>query len=230
MNVVSDQDLELLEQYLDGALSPEETLRVEARLSDESELADALNELDDERTARAKVWSSLEPTQAQADKFAAKVRTAARRENLWGRVGHAARFGTAAAACLLLGVFIGWMGQDRGTGYTFRSSGGTAAMQVSNELTVSHPNPQGLGVLISQINLITRGQRPMPVLMVHQVQQGSPAAEAGLQPGDVLLTLDGELLRDGDNLEAVTSRKQGQRVVLRVLRDRHLHDVAVRLR
>lgn len=229
MNAVSEQDLELLEEYLDGALAPEDAARVEARLSDESEFADVLEGLRAERAIRSAAWTSLEPTPVQAKAFAAKVRTAARRQDLWSRVGHVARFGTAAAACLLVGIFIGWAGQDRGIGYAHNP--GTGAVQVSEGLTVSHPAPQGLGVRISQIGLSTpSNHRPMPVLLVHETLAGSPADEAGLRAGDILLTLDGELLRDGDTLIAATSRKQGQRVVLRVLRDRQMHDVAVQLR
>jgi S1-C subfamily serine protease len=231
VNGVSEQDLELLEEHLDGALAPADAARVEARLNDEPELAEMLADLRAERSIRAGVWASMEPSPAQAKAFAAKVRTAAKRQDGWSRLGHAARFGTAAAACLLLGVFVGWVGHDRGgTGYAFSPGAATGAVQVSDGLTLSHPLPQGLGVRINQIELATPSHRPMPVLLVHDVFPGSPADEAGLRPGDILLTLDGELLRDGETLDAATGRKHGQRVVLRVLRDRQLHDVRVQLR
>lgn len=231
MNVASEQDLELLEEYLDEALSSADASRVQMRLAYEPQLAAMLDELRAQRATRAAMWSSLEPSDANVKQFTAKVKVAARKQDMWYRVGHAARFGSAAAACLLVGVFIGWLGQSRSAPGKMPAYGGTPGpVEVSNELTVSHPTAQGLGVRISQIGLSVPPHRPMPVLLVHEVLPNSPADEAGIRPGDVLLALDGELLRDGNTLDAVTAKHQGQRVVVRVLRDRTLNDVGVQLR
>lgn len=112
MDAVSEQDLELLDEHLDGALSPEEVDRVRTRLAREPGLAAALADLEAERAARSAGWASLEPDDKQASAFARRVSVAARRQETWSHVGRYARFGSAAAACMLLGYFVGWAGQD----------------------------------------------------------------------------------------------------------------------
>lgn len=133
MNAVSEQDLELLEEYLDGALSPDAAERVHERLEREPEFAAALAELASERAARAAVWRSLEPGDEQVRQFAARVRTAARRQDAWGRVGRFARFGSAAAACLLVGYFFGWVNHDLAPGGMPGTGGRTGVNQVSTD-------------------------------------------------------------------------------------------------
>jgi len=130
VNVVPEQDLELLEEYLDGALPPGEAERLRGRIGREPELAAALEELEADRASRAAVWSALEPDEAEVQRFAKRVTTAARRTEVWGHVRRYARFGSAAAACLLLGYFVGWAEQGRGPGGPGRP-GGTSVNQVS---------------------------------------------------------------------------------------------------
>ena len=116
MNAVPEQDVESLDEYLDGALPPEDAGRLRERLAREPELAAALAELEAERAARAAVWAALEPSDAHARRFADRVTTAARRQAVWGRVGRYARFGSAAAACLLVGYLFGWANHDSAPG------------------------------------------------------------------------------------------------------------------
>lgn len=113
MNAALEQDLERLDEYLDGALDADEAGRLRARLTREPGLAAVLEELESHRTARAAVWTSLESSDAQVEKFARRVTTAARRQEARGHVRRYARFGSAAAACLLVGYFVGWAGQSR---------------------------------------------------------------------------------------------------------------------
>ncbi len=57
-------------------------------------------------------------------------------------------------------------------------------------------------------------------VMIGAVYQGTPGAEAGLQPGDVVLSLEGEALDDTEGfIRAIGSFRPGDAVELLVLRD-----------
>src|SRR5204863_1873896 len=61
-----DPDFVLLEDYLDGELSPVDIAHLERRLRAEPELADALARMSAEFAVRRAVWKSLEPTATEA--------------------------------------------------------------------------------------------------------------------------------------------------------------------
>jgi serine protease Do len=57
-------------------------------------------------------------------------------------------------------------------------------------------------------------------VLVASVTPSGPAAKAGLQPGDVVVSIDGKAIKDGDQLVAdVSSRKVGSTVQMGYLRD-----------
>jgi serine protease Do len=57
-------------------------------------------------------------------------------------------------------------------------------------------------------------------VMVNTVDPAAPAAKAGLQPGDVIVAIDGRPIKDGDDLvEDISSRKVGSTVQLSYLRE-----------
>jgi S1-C subfamily serine protease len=65
---------------------------------------------------------------------------------------------------------------------------------------------------------------------VIRVDQTGPAAAAGIKLGDVILTLDGSLIRDGKELAAAIGLKQpGATVRLRIRRDDGVHELNVLL-
>jgi len=67
-------------------------------------------------------------------------------------------------------------------------------------------------------------------VLVQGVEEGGPAAKAGLRRGDVLLSMDGEPLESaGDLQQEVAERSPGDDVVLQVLRDRERREVRVAL-
>src|SRR5437879_4444882 len=70
---LAEDDLELLETYLDGALGVVEVEALRHRLESESELSAALEELRGQRALRQAVWQSIEPDQATADRLAWRV-------------------------------------------------------------------------------------------------------------------------------------------------------------
>ena len=65
-------------------------------------------------------------------------------------------------------------------------------------------------------------------VIVGQVTPNAPAAKAGLQPQDVIVSIDGTPIKDGDQLVAIISAKHpGQTVKIGYLRDKKLETVTV---
>jgi anti-sigma factor RsiW len=109
-----DPDFELLENYLDGELSPAEVLRVERRLAAEPELAAALGRMGAEYEVRQATYRSLEPDARAADALAAAVGRQVRRADRTASHGRVFRFGRLAgtlAACVAISFSAGWVGR-----------------------------------------------------------------------------------------------------------------------
>src|SRR4051794_39494111 len=114
---LNETDYELLDSYLDDALSAEESQRLRARLADESELADAMHQLSFERDMRARLFNGLEPDERTVNRFCDHVFTSARRADQWRKRARVLRFASSAAALLMVGFFSGFVlrGGARGT-------------------------------------------------------------------------------------------------------------------
>jgi len=100
-------------------------------------------------------------------------------------------------------------------------------------------------MLISPDHKVTRGSigisfRPEPAavsreygfanggVFVEEVTPGKGAAKAGIEPEDVIVSIDGKPIKDGDQLVAdISSRKVGSTVQLGYLRDGKLHNASV---
>ena len=106
---VSDPDLELLEAYLDDALSPEEADALRRRLADEAQLAAAMAEVRNERAVRQSVWQTMEPSDVEIGRLVGRVNQSLRQREHWMKRWQVLRVGTAAAACLAFGFFGGWL-------------------------------------------------------------------------------------------------------------------------
>ncbi|MBU0495972.1 MAG: PDZ domain-containing protein [Chloroflexi bacterium] len=66
--------------------------------------------------------------------------------------------------------------------------------------------------------------------LITEVVPGSPAEAAGLQPGDVIVSVDRQRLQDGQNLaDIVTQYRPGDEVTLGLWRQGHTEFVRVRL-
>lgn len=124
MDELTDQDLELLEAHLDGALPADTARDVEARLSVEPALVAEMVQLRAERAMRRAAWSALEPSPSQADAFAQRICAQAehaaagsiRRPMVrWPLV---IRWSGAVAACLLVGFMTGYIQPGRGPAST----------------------------------------------------------------------------------------------------------------
>jgi serine protease Do len=98
------------------------------------------------------------------------------------------------------------------------------AMQVKDEIqqhgTMSHGR---LGVAIQEVNQSLAqnfGLKSSTGALVASVEKGSPGDQAGLEPGDVILKLDGkEISRSGDLPPMVASMRPGTKVALEVWRN-----------
>jgi anti-sigma factor RsiW len=130
--LISDNDLELLETYLDGALDATETESVRRRLRDEPQLVTALEELRGQRATRQAVWQAMEPDQATADRLTWRIRGGIAKERSAPAVAsprrrwdswQIARVGSAAAACVVLGFFIGWVGRAHHSNVSLQPAG-----------------------------------------------------------------------------------------------------------
>jgi serine protease Do len=65
-------------------------------------------------------------------------------------------------------------------------------------------------------------------VLVQEVQEGGPADKAGLKPGDIITTIDGRQVKDGDDLvNEIASRKPGSTLRLGYLRDSKQNDTTV---
>ena len=101
---------------------------------------------------------------------------------------------------------------------------GTLAMDVADQLKETGEVSRGwLGVLIQEVDRDLAESfgldKPMGAL-VAQVQSGSPAAEAGLQPGDVIIAFNGrEIQRSAQLPKWVGALKAGTEAEMTVVRD-----------
>ncbi|MGB7158272.1 MAG: hypothetical protein WBD40_09420 [Tepidisphaeraceae bacterium] len=107
---LSDADLELLENHLDGELTSAEDEALRDRMNVEPELAATLQTLRAERADRRMTFCAMEPDDKAVERFnAAATREIQRleRESFWQRTSKRLRIFSAAAACLVIGFSVG---------------------------------------------------------------------------------------------------------------------------
>jgi len=81
---------------------------------------------------------------------------------------------------------------------------------------------QGLSGAVNRVYGFKNG------VLVQQVQPSGPADKAGLKPGDIITTLDGRQIKDGDDLvNEIASRRPGSSIRLGFLRDGKPQDATV---
>jgi anti-sigma factor RsiW len=122
--MVSDLDLELLEEHLDGALDAAASTALARRLATDAPLAAALEKLKSHRAVRSAVWQSMEPNAVAADRLLWRVKGAIAAQQKGADVFTApaalsswsswriTQFASAAAACMVLGFLVGRVGQS----------------------------------------------------------------------------------------------------------------------
>ena len=81
---------------------------------------------------------------------------------------------------------------------------------------------QGLSGAVNRVYGFKNG------VVVRTIQPGGPAEKAGLKAGDILLTIDGRAIKDGDDLVSeIASRRPGSSIRLGYLRDGKQADLTV---
>jgi anti-sigma factor RsiW len=134
---VNDNDMDLLHEYVDGELPVPECEGLWRRLAIERELAGELERLRSDHAVRTMVWKSLEPEESTVARLEAKIMRASRREDFMSWAANALRIGASAAALILFGISVGWMGKDR--------YGGTPVVSHSSQSEVQHVASSPLG-------------------------------------------------------------------------------------
>jgi thiol-disulfide isomerase/thioredoxin len=91
-----------------------------------------------------------------------------------------------------------------------------APQSASGQAEAPEEAPDKPGWLGVQLGTVPAGE---PGVLVQDTVPGSPAAQAGLVPGDVILSVDGEPAQDPPGLaQLVSSHRAGQRIALVFLR------------
>ncbi len=113
MNAVSDNDLELLESYLDEALPRAEAAELRHRMAADAALASAMTELRHERALCQKLWEANDPDDQAADRLIANIHSSIRKHELRRFATRSVRYGSAVAACLGIAILAGvlWHGR-----------------------------------------------------------------------------------------------------------------------
>ena len=125
MYPVGDEDLELLEAYLDDALGEDEVRQLRDRLATEPAMATALKMLREERTQRQAFFASIDPTPAEVDKLVGSIKQKALRRRWFRDPQKLLKTVGAMAACVVIGGLMGQL-------YTSHPGGGAGGPHVSD--------------------------------------------------------------------------------------------------
>lgn len=121
--MMNEQDIELLESYLDGALEPAGADELKARLANDAELSAELGRLESDRAVRLQLWQSYEAAPESAEHILAQLRKReSHRAWYWRVLDHRERI-AAAAACVAV-FLIGWQWGRNVNAYRMVPSGG----------------------------------------------------------------------------------------------------------
>jgi anti-sigma factor RsiW len=107
MYPVGDEDLELLEAYLDDALAEDEVQHLRDRLATEPAMANALKLLRQERASRQAYFASIDPTPAEVDKLVGSIKRQALRRRWFANPRRLLQTAAAMAACVVIGAMMG---------------------------------------------------------------------------------------------------------------------------
>jgi anti-sigma factor RsiW len=157
---VNDNDLELLDAYLDDALEPSEIESLRARLTADAALVATLEQIRAERTMRRNLFVALEPDAAAVTALVANVRRSVIERNR--QPGHwlrPARFAVAAAACVAIGFFSrGLFDRPQPKDNVAAGKGETAAVQRVTTYEVKIRDDAGRVVAVQRFDSIDKAR------------------------------------------------------------------------
>jgi len=113
MTPISEQDQQLLEQWLDAELSEEQSQLLRRRLAAEPQLAQELDRLRSQRELRARFWQEIEPSDLEVQMLIDNVRRSVRREQVWATGLRTLRRVSAIAASIAIVFMAGWMSRGK---------------------------------------------------------------------------------------------------------------------
>ncbi|HWE96984.1 MAG TPA: hypothetical protein VG269_23685 [Tepidisphaeraceae bacterium] len=142
--MASETDLEMLEAYLDDALSASEVVGLDRRLVTEPALAAAMQTMRGRRAVRLALFKSHEPDEASAEKLAELVIASAHRSAWHRKVARVSRVVGMLAACMLVGFAAGWMGRGHGPAAPM-AAGGPHPAKAEGHLVAHVPKPGEAG-------------------------------------------------------------------------------------
>ena len=150
MMPVSEQDLEVLEAYLDDALSEAEVTDLRRRLAELPELAAAMDQVRAQRQTRQAMWQGMEPDDAAVERLVQRITASVHRHQRWAYVLRRWQLPTAAAACIIVGFLLGWLGRGGPRGDEVVGGGPTIPgvhfiNQGSNQRSMVEPEERGSG-------------------------------------------------------------------------------------
>ncbi|HWP40376.1 MAG TPA: hypothetical protein VNL70_05575 [Tepidisphaeraceae bacterium] len=113
MTPITEQDQQLLEQWLDGELNEQQSQVLRRRLAGEPQLAQELDRLRNQRELRARFWQEIEPNDLEVQALIDNVRRAVRREQVWATRLRTLRNVSGIAASIAIVLFAGWMSRGK---------------------------------------------------------------------------------------------------------------------
>jgi serine protease Do len=131
----------------------------------------------------------------------------------------------------VVGINTAIFGAPSFVGYGFAVPINLAQRVIQDLLEFGHVRRPQLGVSVQDVTAVDAEVYGLPEVRgaeVKTVQAGTPAAEAGMQIGDVILSVDGDRINNAtDLITALARRHPGDRVQLTVFRDRRQLQVPV---
>ena len=181
---INDNDIELLHEYVDGELPVAECEGLWRRLAIERDLMGELDRLREDHAVRSMVWNSLEPDDSSVARLEAKLMRATRREDFMYWIGNAARIVASAAALILFGFTVGWLGRDRYNGVPIANmptsgshiaaAGSGPQLPLASKYAVEVHDRTGKLVTVQEFDSMEDARR-----FVHDIQAAQSAAPSG---------------------------------------------------
>ena len=164
----ADQEMELLSAFIDGELSSEEEATLRERMA-EANLASAIETLRAERAVRAALWPTFEPNEAAVGRLIERVDRSIDRQTVWAHRLANLRIISSAAACIVVGLFIGRVAfGPRGGPIDGNNMPIVAGPQVQ---TVSAPAPGAPAPVPAQVRVVDSNNNPVTLQPFNSVEE-----------------------------------------------------------